>query len=306
VRTALGVVLTFGSLAGCAPRPGMPAREPLPTAPSAPVASVVATATAPAPSAPAASVVASTTAPAPPVGMSALPVDGFETATISFPAGSPKKAPLLVVAHGAGDTPDALCRTFRDIVGERGVILCPAGPRRFAYAEGRYFPDHPKLERIVLASVESLLRAYPAYVDGTSATYVGYSQGAMMGALMIPAHGAEFPRLILVEGGSAEWSPEHAALFRMNGGRRVLFACGRPKCQTDARETARLLGRTGLETRVVLGSGGHTFQKGVAQAVRGEFDWVVSDDPRWSALAEQASERHDAKPALLDAREKPR
>ncbi len=130
----------------------------------------------------------------------------------------------------------------------------------------------------------------------------------MMGALMIPAHGALFPRLILVEGGSAEWSPDHASLYRKNGGQRVLFACGRQKCQSDARETARWLARTGLETRVVLGNGGHTFLRGVSGAVHDAFDWVVADDPRWSSsvLPGQGPEGRHAELTIHDAVQAPR
>jgi predicted esterase len=188
------------------------------------------------------------------------------------------------VAHGAGDTPDALCGTFRDLVGDRGVILCPAGPRIAWNAEGRYFPDHFALERIVLASLEALAAAYPGAVDRASVVYGGYSQGATMGALMLPSHGAELPRLLLVEGGFDEWTVARAAAFHEGGGRRVLFACGREQCRAHAEHAATWLRSGGVEARVVARVGsGHTYGGAVAEAVRSAFTWLVEGDSRWEA-----------------------
>ncbi len=53
--------------------------------------------------------------------------------------------------------------------------------------------------------------------------YAGFSQGATMGALMLVDHAQEVKRLVLVEGGFADWNVARARAFRERGGERVLF-----------------------------------------------------------------------------------
>ena len=63
--------------------------------------------------------------PRPPLGFSSLPVADYETAVVSFPDHPAFPEPVIIVAHGAGDTPDALCHGWRDILGDRGRHLVP-------------------------------------------------------------------------------------------------------------------------------------------------------------------------------------
>lgn len=215
-----------------------------------------------------------------------LPVPGFESAIVSFPPTTRSPAPVLVVAHGAGDTPEALCETFRRLLGGRGVVMCPSGPRRFAHAEGRYFPNHPALERIVLASLDALIAAYPEKVDAKSVVYAGYSQGATMGALMITTHGDRFPRLLLIEGGAKEWTLARARQFQAAGGRKVLFVCGTTSCRTHAKGSAALLDAAGVATTVVSDvRAGHTYEGPVLVLLEQNLNEFLSDDPRWSPPA---------------------
>jgi predicted esterase len=220
---------------------------------------------------------------APPAVPTSLPVPGSDPAVVSLPASRSGEAlPLFVAAHGAGDDPASMCAVFRALLENRGLLLCLAGPRVAVHSEGRYFPDHHALERLLVASVDALVEAAPRAVDRTAAVYAGYSQGATMGALMIAAHGDAFPRLLLVEGGFDAWTPSHASEFRKRGGRRVLFACGRSYCRTRAESAARVLERAGVEARVVSDlRGGHTYRGAVAEAVAPALDWLLAGDPRW-------------------------
>jgi predicted esterase len=220
----------------------------------------------------------------PPSGLLRLPVPGFDDATVSFAPRAPLPLPLMVVAHGAGNTPDGMCDTFRAVVGDRAVLLCPAGPRVARGEEGRYYPDHFALEKIVLASVDALVAKYPAAVDAANAVYSGYSQGATMGALMISGHGDRFPRLLLVEGGVEGWTLSRAKQFQAAGGRRALFACGTPHCEKHARAVSDILQKAGVEATVVADvHAGHTYGGTVAEAVHGAFDALVAGDPRFAA-----------------------
>jgi predicted esterase len=206
-----------------------------------------------------------------------MPVAGYQDAIVSFPPHAPLPAPVMVVTHGAGNTPESMCEVFRLIVGDRLVLLCPAGPRISAGDDGRYYPDHFALEKIVFASLAALREAFPRQVDATSAIYSGYSQGATMGALMIPAHGREFPLLALVEGGVEGWTAARAKKYRDSGGRRALFACGTPHCQKHAEQVAATLRKAGVEAKVVAAPGeGHTYGGEVARLVAESFDWLVS------------------------------
>lgn len=201
-------------------------------------------------------------------GFTLLEVPGFDSALVFLPGGREGKAPLVVVAHGAGVVPSDLCGVARRMFGGHAALLCLAGPRVAARSEGRYFPDHPTLERIFLASVEALIARYPGRVDGRDATYLGYSQGATMGALMLPAHGDLCSRLILVEGGFAEWTLARARRFRESGGRAVLLACGTRHCAKSARTSAALLRSAGLAAMVVSDlTTGHSYGGGLAAEV---------------------------------------
>jgi predicted esterase len=189
----------------------------------------------------------------------------------------------MIVAHGAGNSAVEMCVMFRRIVGNGVALLCPAGPRVRAGEEGRYFPDHHALEKIVVASVAALASACGGRVDPAGAVYSGYSQGATMGALMIPAHGGEFPRLALVEGGVEGWTLARARQYHDGGGRRVVYACGTPHCRTHAEGVSGTMRKAGLDVRVVADvHAGHTYGGTVASALQETFAWLVTDDPRFA------------------------
>jgi hypothetical protein len=212
-----------------------------------------------------------------------LAVPGFDPAVVSFPPSAPWPQPVIVVAHGAKDLPDAQCGFWREIMGDRAVLVCLSGPLADVKTEPRYFPDHRVLERILVATLGALREAYPTSVDTTNALYAGYSQGATMGTLMIGAHAADFPRLALVEGGFDQWSVPAAAAFKTAGGRRVLFACGTRRCLEQATTSARFLRAAGVESRVVSNLfQGHAYGPRMIELVSGAIDWLVADDARFS------------------------
>jgi predicted esterase len=219
-------------------------------------------------------------APKRPPAFAELDVPGFERAVVSFPTSAPLPQPVLVSTHGAGDTPGQMCELWRAILGDRGVVLCPAGPRMRAHEEGRYYPDHHALESITFAALRALAEAYPEQADAARAVYTGYSQGATMGALMIASHGGECPRLVLAEGGFDDWTLEGAATFKHGGGDRVLFICGRQRCKSAAERSAALLRSAGVEARVVSHVGeGHVVH--IAELAMPELGWLLEGDPRW-------------------------
>jgi predicted esterase len=255
--------------------------EPSPVAANEPTAVVEPSVTQPGTAAPAPELAKEPERPPP--GNLRMPVKGQDDAIVSFPSRAPLPLPVMIVTHGAGNTPDSMCEVFRAIVGDRIVLVCPAGPRIRAGEEGRYYPDHHALEKIVIGAHTEVGHAFPRQVIEVPAVYAGYSQGATMGALMIPENATEYPLLLLVEGGVEGWTLARAKKYRDSGGRRVLFACGTPHCQKHAEKVADTMRKAGLEAKVVTAPGeGHTCGGKVAEAVAASFDWLVQDDARFS------------------------
>jgi pimeloyl-ACP methyl ester carboxylesterase len=203
---------------------------------------------------------------------------------------------VLVAAHGAGDNPAWQCETWREILGDRAIILCLSGPREMPRSDARYFPDHFALEKIAFASLDALRRALPEPSRTRRVVYTGYSQGATMGALMIVSHGDSCPRLVLVEGGYDGWSFARAEKFKRSGGERVLFVCGTGHCRKRADASAQALVKAGVTSRVVANlSGGHSYGGPIAQTVKESFAWLVEDDTDWSPSPAPALKDADPK-----------
>jgi predicted esterase len=143
----------------------------------------------------------------------ALPVPRHHAAVVSLPLGARTRRPVLVVAHGAGDRPEWQCDVWRELVADRGFVLCVRGfpTNRYAPPEetGFFFADHRALGREISLALEALAALWPDHVDVEAPAFSGFSQGAIMGALLLPQHPARFSRAALVEGGYGlfqEWN----------------------------------------------------------------------------------------------------
>jgi predicted esterase len=258
------------AMTACAPAEEQPAVAPLHPASAAPPSNV----SLPESPEPVVAAPSPKNAAAPPTS---LEIPGFDPATLSFPGGAEANDLVLVAAHGAGDSPAEQCRAWRRVLGERGIVLCLAGPRVAVHSDGRYFPDHFALEKIVLASLDAFRKAFPNE-SRVPIVYAGYSQGATMGSLMIVNHGDLFPRLALVEGGFEGWTLARAEKFKSTGGRRVLFVCGTKHCRSHAESSAASLRKAALDARVVSDlSAGHTYGGAVAAALENSLEWLVRE-----------------------------
>ena len=135
------------------------------------------------------------------------------------------------------------------------VILCPRGVALPGGADpGYFFRNHLALEREVTAALPALKQELGARLSPGDAVYSGYSQGATMGALMVIAHGAEFPNLVLVEGGSGDWTLGRAKKFRETGGKSVAIVCGTPNCAKRGERSVAVLEKAGLRARGSTGA----------------------------------------------------
>jgi predicted esterase len=214
-----------------------------------------------------------------------LPVPGFRAALLSLPL--PKQQlrdePLVLAAHGAGDSAQSQCEVWREVIGACGAILCisgtPIGPGE---DNGYFFRNHLELEKEVLAALAALQAQFAEHIASSSGVYVSYSQGGTMGALMLAAHGALFSRLVLVEGGAGDWTLRRGKEFVQTGGTRVLLVCGTPGCNRGAAQSVRTLTSSGLQVKHLdVPGGGHAYWGSVATAVAKDWPWVIEGDPRW-------------------------
>jgi predicted esterase len=205
-----------------------------------------------------------------------LAVPGFGTALVVLPAGNEPR-PLLLAAHGAGDSPRWQCRHWDAAVRGRFVILCPRGVALSSGDDpGYFYRNHIELEREVTAALAALKQELGARLSPADGVYSGYSQGATMGALMVIAHGADFPHLVLVEGGSGDWTAGRAKKFRETGGKSVAIVCGTPNCAKRGERSVAILEKAGLRARVEhVEHGGHVYDGRVGERATELLDgWV--------------------------------
>ncbi len=201
---------------------------------------------------------------------------GFGDAVLVAPATS-DPLPLFCAAHGAGDGPEYQCEYWSAALAGRYVVVCPRGRSLGKNQGGYYFENHFTLEREVLAVVDAVRAALGARLSASDGVYAGYSQGATMGALMLVDHGSLFPHLLLVEGGSGEFSLSRGRRFRQTGGKSVAIVCGTSPCAARARRTVTVLERAGLRARAEhVEGGGHTYDGEVGErAIDVLFHWLV-------------------------------
>jgi predicted esterase len=292
------VLLMAALAASCAaPPPVLPAASPRVAPPAVPVvvasSVVVASADVPLPEVPPEPSLAAPLVAASGVPFMELPIADHEAAVVSLPLGATGPRPVLVATHGAGGRATTHCRIWRAIVGDRGFVLCPRGRSMYpalshARQSGYYYPGHPALDIELAAALDALVTRFPDHVDRTAPIFAGYSQGAGMGALILPGHAARFARAAFIEGGVGqhqEWNLATAQRFADRGGERVLLVCGRSDCHRFAQTTARHLERVGLGARVVYAPGaGHRYDGQVQRLVAESFPWLVAGDARWGEV----------------------
>lgn len=222
-----------------------------------------------------------------------LPVSGYESAVVSVPVGARSRRPLVVAAHGAGDRPEWQCSFWREIVQDRAFVLCPRGvpmnPQTAPDRTGYFYTTHHQLGGEIESAVASLLARFRPHLDASAPVFAGFSQGAIMGALLLPHHPARFARAVLIEGGAGtfqEWNRHAARRFRERGGVRVLFACGRAECASAAEISEGYMAKEGLPAQVVHAPGaGHTYGGPVGEEIARAFSWLIAGDERFSPLA---------------------
>jgi len=219
----------------------------------------------------------------------ALPIAGFLPAVLFVPAPSKDKRPLLVVTHGAGGRPEPHCDRYRELVRDAAFVLCTRGretDRLLPEEQRGYFYDgHKELGREARAAIASLVARYGDRVDTSNAMFAGYSQGASMGILFIEEQSVEpalFSRVLLVEGGFADWTIALSERMHKAGVAKVALVCGQSKCQEQGSRSLAWMKKGGLDARMTYARGaGHTYDATVRPLVDEAFEWLVEGDSRF-------------------------
>jgi len=222
---------------------------------------------------------------APPVAhFEALPVPGHLDAVVALPAATGRQ-PVLFATHGAGGAPEHHCAAWRQQLGQHGIIVCLRGAmvnKLIGPEAGFYYPNHHALEKELIATLDSFETAFAERILPESYVYAGYSQGATMGALMLPPHAGRFRRVLLVEGGFDDWALASARRFAQSGGQRVAFVCGVAACNRGAERSAQILARADLlALRKHAPGAGHTYLGAVADRIQEALPWLLEDYPGW-------------------------
>lgn len=188
--------------------------------------------------------------------------------------------PLVVAAHGAGGSPEWQCEWLRALTSNTQLLLaCLRGKPMLPYDGAFYYPEHHTLGRLY----SQTLRAIAAMLNQRSAVphvYVGYSQGATMGALMLHEVDPLPPHLLLVEGGFEGWTEKRCRSFQERGGRKVFFACGTNTCAKHAKVVVERLRKVGVEAQYEWARGaGHTPDGAVAELAQMGLTWLLREPP---------------------------
>ncbi len=214
-----------------------------------------------------------------------FPVPEWGDVVVYPPNGATSPRPIVLGVHGNAETPEAYCESMHGVVGSRAFLVCPRGTRP---AEKNYpnfwFKSPQTLAIEVDADLAVLDKHYPGYVDKTAVLYIGFSRGAFASVGILATEPARYPRAILIEGGQDAWTPDRIAIFGATGGKRILFVCGQEECLSQSSSVAVRLDKVGVLTRTVYTEGaGHVYTGAVMDNIRRGFEWVIEDDPRWSA-----------------------
>lgn len=205
-----------------------------------------------------------------------LPVPGYLPAAVGIPNGKEPK-PVLVALHGSFDQPEWHLETWYPMFQNQAFLLCTRGMKRWDSPKEPHFLRYVyrDIEPELMKSIRSLKERFGSQVSSDSMMYLGFSQGAILGVPILVKHAAQFPKAILIEGGT-RWTKDMALSYAKHGGKKILFACGQEGCYKRALASAETLQKAGISTKVVYAPlMGHTYADEVAEKIKEEISWFL-------------------------------
>ncbi len=209
-----------------------------------------------------------------------LPIEPKHYALASLPLGATERRPVVLGVQGAGDRPEWACGGYRGALDAYPFIVCPAG----APAGGGKLTTSPpaELARLAERALDALRARFDRYVAPGPLVYVGFSLGAIHAPALLAARGKPYPRVLLVEGGYREFTPELARRYAESGGERVLLVCAAKSCRGVFDSTERALEGAGMRTKLVgAATHRHNLDGEMVQVIRREWPWLVEGVPGW-------------------------
>lgn len=215
-----------------------------------------------------------------------LEVEGFEPAVVSVPLGATEPRPLVVALHGNFDRPDWHCELWQESLRAYPFILCPRGvPRRdVPRSMDRWeYASLAKTKKELEAGIRALEARFPGRIAQGPRVLLGFSLGAILGVQIAKQSPSEFPRVVLIEGGSKGFDAPSIRRFKEGGGERVLVACGQATCVQEGKVLAGRLEKLGLRAQLLDGGRvGHTYDGPIAEGVTRAWPWLVEGLEGWS------------------------
>jgi pimeloyl-ACP methyl ester carboxylesterase len=222
-----------------------------------------------------------------------LPLEGFGDFFVTPPLGATEARPVVVALHGIQDRAEWACGEWRGAAGPLPFVLCPRGvpsagvPRSagvFAHAGAA------QTRREIDAGLRALRNRFGAHVAEGPSILVGFSLGANVGARIALDEPRAFPRLVLVEGSNAAWTPASALAFAKAGGQRVLFGCSQGGCRQTVKGPMAALRAAGVGSELAdAGNIGHLVDQRMINAVRARWPFLVAGDERYAAPLENVA-----------------
>ncbi len=218
--------------------------------------------------------------------VSALAVPSFADAVVVSPDHQP--APVIVVLHGNGDSPDWICPAFSALVNGRAFIVCPRG----VPFDGRddlftYPSNRARVAAEVRAALEAIAQREGDRVDLRAPVLAGFSLGAMFASFLAADDPDAFPRALVIDTHHV-WSRRELASYDERGGDAVAFVCTRGY----VRDCERLCSPSGTGTVDdmarcrTLPDREHGYDDALFDLVRPDFEALVGADTRWRSAPE--------------------
>jgi hypothetical protein len=126
---------------------------------------------------------------------------------------------------------------------------------------------------------------YGPHVAEGPRVYVGFSQGAILGASIVEGAPATYPYVVFLEGLGDVESRRWTRAFKEHGGRRVVLACSQAGCEGARRAAKVAPDKAAIDAKIVYaGPIGHTINGPVIAAMREVVPWLLEGDPTWAGV----------------------
>lgn len=205
-----------------------------------------------------------------------LAIPGYLPAAIGIPT-DPQPKPILVALHGSFDQPEWHLETWYPLFQKHAFLLCTRGIKRVDSPQDPAFFRYVyrEIEPELLLGMKLLQNKFSSQISSGPMMYLGFSQGAILGVPFLVKHAEQFPKAILIEGGT-RWTLDMAKTYAKRGGKKILFACGQQSCHRRALASAETLQKVGIDVKVVYAAGmGHTYVDEVAHQIQEKLPWFL-------------------------------